>query len=135
MKLTLLLLGCLMLAACAATEESEESRTDTAVQDFVEVNELESLGSLRVTDRLSFVEIDDKYVLVETRRRSHLLEYHSRCIQYSDGRVEPDVRRDPRRIYARADTFRGCRIKAIYALEPGQAEEVLEIGRSVGGNK
>ena len=33
-------------------------------------------------------------------------------------------------LYAGADTFRGCRIKAIYALEPGQADELREIGRA-----
>lgn len=123
------------MAACAATDPAEESRTNTAMPDFIEVNELEPVGSMRVSDRLSFDEIDDKHVVVRVRNLSYLVEYASRCMQHPDGRVNADVRRDPRRIYAGADTFRGCRIKTIYVLEPGQADELIEIGESVGGER
>jgi len=137
MKKIALLVSCVVLAACASTGESDESRREaaTAVRDFIEVNELESLTSIRTSDTLALHDLNDTFILVSTKRQSFLLEYYSRCYQYTDGGVAPDVRRDARRIYARADTMRGCRIKALYSLEPGQADELREIGRSVGGDR
>jgi len=135
MKKMTLLLGCLLLAACAATGDSNESRKDTAVLDFIEVNELESVAAIRTMDQLSSREVNDTYLIVSTRREDFLLEYYSRCRRGADGRVEPDIRQDSRALYPRVDTFRGCRIKAIYALEPGQVEEVRAIGKSVGGEQ
>lgn len=135
MKKMTLLLGCLLLAACAATGDSNESRKDTAVLDFIEVNELESVAAVRTMDQLSSREVNDTYLIVSTRREDFLLEYYSRCRRGADGRVEPDIRQDSRALYPRVDTFRGCRIKAIYALEPGQVEEVRAIGKSVGGEQ
>jgi hypothetical protein len=49
-----------------------------------------------------------------------------------DGRIEPDRRKDAHALYPRIDTFRGCRIKAIYAITPGQVDEVRDIGKSIG---
>ncbi len=134
MKTTALLISTLLLSACASSDEKEERREETAVADFIEVNELASVDVIRTMDQLSFRQLSDLHVLVNTRRNEFLLEYFSRCINYSGGRVEPDYRRDPRAMYAKADTFRGCRIKALYALEPGQADELRTIGESVGGD-
>lgn len=135
MKKIALIIICLATAACAATDNAEESRKETAVQDYIAVNELESLGSIRTDGGLSFKEINDTFLVVSNKRDDFLLEYFRRCIRYNEGRVEPDVRRDPRRIYAGADTFRGCRIKSLYSLDPEQADEVREIGRSVGSGR
>lgn len=135
MMKAMLLPCCLFLAACAATGEPSESSKDTAVLDFIEVNELESVDAIRTMEQLSSREVNDTYLVVSTRRQDFLLEYYSRCMRRFDGRVEPDVRQDSRALYPRVDTFRGCRIKAIYALEPGQADEVREIGKSVGGER
>ena len=135
MKKVMLLIAGLAVTACASTDETEDTREEeTAVQDYIEINELESVSSIRTDNALSFREIDDRFLLVSNKRQDYLLEYFSRCIRYTDGRVEPDVRRDSRRIYAGADTFRGCRIKNLYSLEPAQADELREIGRSVGSN-
>lgn len=135
MKKIVLLIICLATAGCASTDEAEEPRKETAVQDYIAVNELESASSIRTDGTLSYYEINDTFLLVSTKRQDYLLEYFSRCIRYSEGRVEPDVRRDPRRIYAGADTFRGCRIKELYPLDPAQADELREIGESVGGRR
>lgn len=135
MKKIVLLIICLGTAACAATDEAEEPRKETAVQDYIAVNELEPASSIRTEGTLSYYEINDTFLLVSTKRQDYLLEYFSRCIRYIEGRVEPDVRRDPRRIYAGADTFRGCRIKELYPLDPAQADELREIGESVGGRR
>lgn len=133
-KLTLLIAG-LAVTACASTDEADEPRKEeTAVQDYIEINGLDSVSSIWNDNALSFDEIDDTFLLVSTKRQDYLLEYFSRCIRYTDGGVEPDIRRDWRRIYAGADTFRGCRIKKLYSLDPAQADELREIGRSVGGD-
>lgn len=135
MKTTTLFVACIALAACAAPGDSKESRKDTAVLDFIEVNELESVDAVRTMEQLSSRKVNDTYLIVSTRKQDYLLEYYSRCMRRFDGRVEPDIRQDSRALYPRVDTFRGCRIKAIYALEPGQADEVREIGKSVGGER
>ena len=130
------MLAALLLAACATSGDPEERREETAIADFIEVSELVSVDVLRTRtmDQLASREVSDLYVLVSTRREDYLLEFYSRCMGRLDGRVEPDIRQSPGALYPRVDTFRGCRIKAIYALGPGQADEVRELGRSVGGN-
>lgn len=135
MKTTTLFVACIALAACAASGDSKESRKDTAVLDFIEVNELESVDAVRTMEQLSSRKVNDTYLIVSTRKQDYLLEYYSRCMRRFDGGVEPDIRQDSRALYPRVDTFRGCRIKAIYALEPGHADEVREIGKSVGGER
>jgi len=133
MTKTTCLLGCLLLAACGVTGEPEESREETAMRDFIEVSELKSVDVIRTMAQLSSSEINDTYVIASTRKEEFLIEYFSRCLRRHDGTVEPDHRTDSRALYAVVDTFRGCRIKAIYVLEPGQADEVRELGETVGG--
>lgn len=119
-----------IMAACAAPGDSEEPREEAVIVDFIEVNELAEVDKIRTMEQLMARDVNDTYVIVSTRRQDYLLEYYSRCYRRDDGRVEPDVRRDSRALYAGMDTFRGCRIKAMYELEPGQAEELREIGRA-----
>ncbi len=126
----LLALAAVTLAGCAAPGDAESPREDTAIVDFIEVNELAEVDRIRTVEPLAAREVNRFYVIASTRREDFLIEYFSRCYAGDDGRVEPDVRRDSRSLYAGADTFRGCRIKAIYALEPGQADELREIGRA-----
>lgn len=135
MKITALLVASMLLAACAASDEKEERREQTAIADFIATNELESVKAIRTLDQLSSSDISDLYIIVSTRREDFLLEYYSRCVRRFDGRVEPDIRQDSRALYPKIDTFRGCRIKAIYALQPGQADEIQALGRSVGGER
>ena len=135
MKTTVLLIVTMLLAACAAPAEQEERREETIVTDFIEVNELAPVSAIRTRDQLSSRDVTDRYIIVSTRREDFLLEYYSRCVRGIDGRVEPDVRQDSRALYPKVDTFRGCRIKAIYALEPGQADELRDIGRLAGGKR
>lgn len=130
MRTGALILVTLLLVACATSDERDERLEDSAITDFIEVNELAAVDVIRTMDQLTFKVISDEYVLVSTRREDFLLQYFSRCIRYTDGRVEPDFRQDSRALYAGADTFRGCRIKALYALGPGQAEEVRQIAEA-----
>lgn len=118
------------LAACAAPGDTEAPREELAIVDFIEVNELAELDKIRTMETLTAKDVNDTYVIVSTRRQDYLLEYFSRCYPRDDGRIEPDIRRDSRALYPGVDTFRGCRIKALYELEPGQAEELREIARA-----
>ena len=134
-RITSLIITSMLLTACAAPDEKEERREETAIADFIEVNELASVKFIRTMNPLSSSVVSDLYVIVSTRREAFLLEYFSRCERRFDGGVEPDVRQDPRALYAKLDTFRGCRIKAIYALQPAQADEIKVLGRTVGGER
>ena len=134
MRASLLVVATLLLIACAAPDEKDGRREDTAITDFIEVNELVPVDAIRTLDQLVGRKVNDTYYIVSTRKQDYLLEYYSPCMpRYDDGRVEPDRRQDARALYQRLDTFRGCRIKAIYAITPGQVDEVREIGRSIGG--
>jgi hypothetical protein len=135
MKTAALFVAITLLAACATTDDREDRREETAIADFIEVNELEAVDAIRTMDQLSSRDVSERYIIVSSRREDFLLEYYTRCVWRPDGRVEPDVRQDSRALYPRVDTFRGCRIKAIYALQPGQADEIRELGRSVGGRQ
>lgn len=131
MRALLLLTVSTLLVACASSSEDERDE-ETAFVDFIEINELESVDVIRTMDQLSSILLNDEYVIVSSGRKDFLVEYYTRCIEEFDGRPKPDIRRNARAIYAKADTYRGCRIKAIYALEAGHVDELRQLGRSVG---
>ncbi len=124
-----LVLAALLLAACAATDEDE--RPD-AVADFIGVNELEEVGVIRSLDQLGQSVINENYVIVTTRREQYLLAYTLPCRRFYYSTKKPDFRNDPRALYAKSDTFRGCRIKTLYRITDAQAGELKEIGRAPG---
>lgn len=122
----------LLLTACAATDENDGRREETAISDFIEVNELVSVDAIRTMDQLAGRKVNDTYYIVSTRDQDYLLEYYSRCMRGFDGAVKPDRRQDSRALYPKIDTYRGCRIKAIYAISPGQVDELRGIGKAIG---
>jgi hypothetical protein len=133
MRTSLFVVATLLLIACAAPDEKDGRRDETAITDFIEINELVSVDAIRTREQLVARRVNDTYYIVSTRKQDYLLEYYSRCMRRYDGSIEPDKRQDARALYPRIDTFRGCRIKAIYAIEPAQVDELREIGKSVGG--
>jgi hypothetical protein len=77
--------------------------------------------------------LNDRYVILSTRREQYLLEYPYPCRDDPiTQRPRPDIRRDARAIYADSDTFRGCPIGALYAITADQAEELKSIGEAPG---
>ena len=126
----LLVLVVLLVGACAANEEDE--RPD-AVVDFIEVSELEEVTVIRSYHRFDRIELNDRYVILKTGKEQYLLEYYGRCTEIVGERTRPDVRRDPNAIYAKSDTFYGCRIKAMYPISEAQIGELVEMGRAPGG--
>ena len=130
MKIYAALAALMFLAACATTGQEERIN---ATKDFVEVNELEELAKIRTFDRINQHVLNDRYVILSTRREQYLLEYPYPCRDDPiTQRPRPDIRRDARAIYADSDTFRGCRIGALYAITADQAEELKSIGEAPG---
>ena len=131
MKRYAALLALSLLAACASTGQEERIN---AVKDFIEVSELPKTDVIRTFDRRLEQEVlNDRYVIVSTRREQYLLEYAYTCREDPfTNQMKPDVRRDARAIYAGADTFRGCQIKTIYVITKDQAEEIKNIGEAPG---
>lgn len=122
--------GLLLLAACATSHQEERIN---AVKDFIEVAELAEVDSISTFHSVGQDVLNDEYVIVSVRDEEFLLEYARRCVEDPfTKRVNPDVRSDARRLYAGIDTFRGCRIKALYPITPGQAEELREMGTAPG---
>jgi len=130
MKRLIPLVALILLSACASTHQEERIN---AVKDFVEVNELEKTDVIRTFDQLDQRVLNDRYVIISTRREQYLLEYPVPCREDPmRQRPKPDIRRDARAIYAGTDTFRGCQIAALYAISKDQAEELKRIGRAPG---
>ncbi|MBT8081654.1 MAG: hypothetical protein KJP08_11085 [Gammaproteobacteria bacterium] len=120
----------LLLGACAATEEAEDA---SAFRDFIEVTELKSVQAIRTFGALDHEVLNDEYVVVTNRDQDYLLEYWGSCAKDPFTlRVKPDVRRDARKMYVGIDTFRGCRIKALYELSPDQVIELRNMGMAPG---
>jgi len=136
MKTTLLVPVMLALAACASTTEDQDKDDDVnAIRDFIEVSDLESVGSIRTVGQLGQTVLNEHYVIVTTRREQFLIEYGLRCRLTNNEARRVDVRSDPRHIYAKVDTFRGCRIGALYPISKEQAEELETLGHAPGESR
>lgn len=130
MKALGLLAVVLLLGACATTDREEDV---TATKDFIEVNDLPEAKFIRTLGEVTDEVLNERYVIVTVRDEHFLIEYAHRCDEDPfSSRVKPDVRRDARRIYPLADTFRGCQIRTIYPISADQAQELREIGEAPG---
>ncbi len=127
MRGLLLLLFGTVLTACAGTREPPPDVV--AIEDFIEVTELEALDRIR-TDRMSGYEaLNKRYIIFTTRRRDYLIEFHRDCWELSENfDIKPDLRHDPNYIRPRADTIRGCLINRIFELNEGELEELKAMG-------
>ena len=130
MKRYAILFVLMFLAACASTGQEERVN---AVKDFIEVNELATADAIRTFDQLGQHVLNERFVIVSTRREQYLLEYPYPCRDDPmTRRPKPDVRRDSNAIYAGSDTFRGCQIRAIYPITEDQAQELKNMGKAPG---
>lgn len=131
MRIYLLLFVLVLVSGCAGSSTRQETQ-NTAIRDLIEVNELEEVDVIRFFQQLDIYEINQYYVIVSERKKRYLVEYFQRCMKDYRGRVEPDFRTDPRAIRPRSDTIRGCRIKAIYAIDEALEGELKAIGKAPG---
>ena len=119
------------LSACASQAPQDQS---TAVDDFVEINDLDEVRVARTLDQFDYDYLSERYVVVETGRKYFLVEFHGRCRELTtyDMDIQPDLRRDAKALRAGEDTIRGCRIKTMYEIDEVQAMELKQIGRAPG---
>lgn len=120
----------LMLGCANEAKENDIVARNDAVEDFIVVAELEDAGVIRTTNQLRHKPITDRYIILEDRRSTHLLVFTRRCReleQSGPAGVTPDIRYDTNRLRSRTDTYRGCRIEALYEVTEGQAQELLDL--------
>ncbi|MDJ0712297.1 MAG: DUF6491 family protein [Woeseiaceae bacterium] len=131
MRIILLLFMLALISGCASGSPRLEAQ-NTAIRDLIEVNELEEVDVVRFVRQLDGYEVNQYYVILSERKNRYLLEYRQRCTRDFFGRVAPDVRNDPNAIRPRIDTYRGCRINAIYVIDEALEGELKQIGKAPG---
>lgn len=129
MKHTLLFAAMLALVACATARPQIDKE---AVDDFVSVRGLEEVDKIRTDTAQGYYELNEYYVIYQTRRGDYLFQFARRCWELDERRVTPDQRWDGNTIRARFDTLRGCRIEKIYGLTETDAEELKQLGEAPG---
>lgn len=123
MRLTTLTILLGLLTACAATDPRQE----VAIRDFIEVGALPELDKIRTDDRDSYEMINEKFIIYKARHENYLMEFRRACYDMINRTIVPDVRHESHTMRARFDTLNGCQLAAIYALLPGQAEELMDL--------
>jgi hypothetical protein len=131
--------GLIMLIAasilgCASTPQEEESviRQNDAVDDYIRVAELPKTDAIRKRGELHHTVVTEKYIILSDRKNSYLAVFRQRCRELDELDVTPDIRHDLNTVRARFDTYRGCRIQALYEITEGQAQELLNLGDKSG---
>ncbi len=87
---------------------------------------------MRSSNRDSWDEIDEHFIIYDTRRKTYLVEFNRACYELSETRVTPDLRREAKTIWARSDTIRGCQVDKIFALTEADVAELKSLGESPG---
>lgn len=127
MNKCLMLLATVLIVGCAQTETTQESSAiskEKSFEDYIEVSELKEVGSARTSDQAQYRVVSAEHVIIEDHK-TFVLAKLQRCKKFGGGGATHDARHDP-------NTIRGCRIEALYALDVGQAEELILLGMAPG---
>ena len=127
--LMIALIALVAMSACATTQPEVDK---ASVEDFIAVRELPQLDRIRTDSTDGWYELNEYYVIYQTRRGDYLFQFSRRCWELDEQRVTPDKRWDAKTIRARFDTLRGCRIDNIYGLTETDSEELKQLGESPG---
>ncbi|MDJ0917697.1 MAG: DUF6491 family protein [Woeseiaceae bacterium] len=126
----LILAAALFLAGCSMNPPPVPN---AAVEDFVIANQLESSDRVRTRERDSWVALNNRYVIWNSRRQKYLLEFRRECKALTNTYDKaPDVRMDQGTLRARMDTLRGCMISHIYLITSDQRKELKSLGDAPG---
>jgi hypothetical protein len=120
-----------LLIGCASTpeDESEVAKNDV-IDDYIVVSELEPVKEIKSSESTRHKIITENYILVTGRRNTYLLVFNRACRELNDTKVTPDVVHQ-RNTLTKFDTYRGCQIRSMYALNSGQAQELLALGETL----
>ena len=132
---TVFLFVALLAAAVGGCASDQKIPSREAVDDFVVVSELPPTDSIRYFGHLQLQQtyLNDYYVIMSTRKEDYLIEFTKRCWALTDNsQVKTDIRHESNVLRAKFDTIRGCRIKAMYPINKGQAEELKSLGDAPG---
>ena len=105
------------------------------MRDFVAAAELEKVSEIRLRKTLSYTYVNDRFVIVPTRRGDYLVELRRDCFELRQNDFTPemvDVRDNQNVLRARFDTIRGCYIGTIYEITESQREELRDLGDAPG---
>ena len=122
----------ILVLGCAGAPENEGVLSENdAVEDYIKVAELREIDAIRSSRQLHYKSITEKYIIIQDSKDSYVVVFASACRELDDHRrVTPDIRHERHTLRARFDTFRGCRIQALYEIEEGQAQELIELGQA-----
>jgi hypothetical protein len=121
----LLMVGC----ANSPNDDNVVARND-AIDDYIEVADLNEVDQIRVKRQLHHKVITEDYIIIYDDKDPYLAAFIRRCRELNDPDVTPDFRQDPNRLYAKFDTYRGCRMRALYEVTSGQAQELINLGKT-----
>ena len=133
MRRTLVLPAILLLAACSST--STQPQEIEATRDFVAANDLTEVKEIRLRRDYSYTYVNDRYVIIPTRRGDYLAELNRDCYELRQNtftREMVDIRDNNNLLRAGYDTVRGCRIATIYEVNEAQVAELRELGDAPG---
>jgi hypothetical protein len=122
----------MIVSGCATQEREVTQDEEQAVRDYIQVRGLEEVGRIRSSSGDSWDEIDEFFIIYDTRRDTYLVEFNRACYELNDSRVTPDLRREANSIRARSDTIRGCQVDKIYVLTEADVAELKALGESPG---
>ena len=122
----------MLLPGCATQERAVTQDEEQAIRDYILVRELEEVDRMRSSRGDSWDELDEHFIIYETRRNAYLVEFNRACHELNENRVTPDLRREANTIRARSDTIRGCHIDKIFALTEADVAELKSLGETPG---
>ncbi len=122
----------MLVSGCATQEREATQDEEQAVRDYILVRGLEEVDRIRSSNSDGWHELDEYFIIYDTRRNTYLVEFNRACYELNDSRVTPDLRREANSIRARSDTIRGCQVDKIFALTEADVVELKSLGESPG---
>ncbi len=122
----------MLVSGCATQERAVTQDEEQAIRDYILVRGLEEVDRMRSSNSDSWDELDEYFIIYDTRRNTYLVEFNRACHELNENRVTPDLRREANTIRARSDTIRGCRIDKIFGLTEADVAELKSLGETPG---
>jgi len=122
----------MLLSGCATHERAVTQDEEQAIRDYILVRGLEEVHRMRSSNSDSWDELDEYFIIYDTRRNTYLVEFNRACYELNENRVTPDLRWEANTIRARSDTIRGCQIDKIFVLTEADVAELKSLGELPG---